>query len=409
MMRTTATLDIDREQVTWPPAARAAAKPLGVLGLAALIAVLAISYRDTGHFRHFLHTYLASYCYFLSISLGALIFVAWQHVSKAGWSVTVRRLAEVLAGAIPLWAVLFLPILVPMLWGNHSLYVWNDAKAVAADELLRHKAPYLNLPFFIARCAGYFVIWALLARFFLGRSVQQDRSGLLTLTLRMERMSPAALLLLAVTVTFAAFDWLMSLEPHWFSTIYGLYYFAGAMVGALAAIILLAIACQSAGRLQHLVTVEHYHDLGKFLFAFVVFWGYMAFSQYLLIWYANLPEETVWYAPRHTGAWGTVSLVLVFGHLLIPFLGMMSRHAKRRKWLLGFWAVWLLVVHWIDLYWLVMPSFDAARVPFGLLDVACLAGQGCVFFAAVVWSGSGEALVPLRDPRLAESLAFENI
>ena len=161
--------------------------------------------------------------------------------------------------------------------------------------------------------------------------MQQDRSGLTVLTLRMERLSPVGLILLAGTITFAAFDFLMSLTPRWYSTIYGLYYFSGAMVGALASIILLAIALQAAGRLRNLVTVEHYHDLGKLLFAFVVFWGYMAFSQYMLIWYANLPEETEWYQPRNSGVWAVVSLVLLFGHLLIPFLGMMSRQIKREQ------------------------------------------------------------------------------
>ena len=263
--------------------------------------------------------------------------------------------------------------------------------------------------FFGGRCVAYFVIWTLLSRFFWQRSVQQDRSGLAVLTLRMERLSPVGLLLLAGTITFAAFDFLMSLTPRWYSTIYGLYYFSGGMVGALAAIILLAIGLQAAGRLRSVVTVEHYHDLGKLLFAFVIFWGYMAFSQYMLIWYANLPEETEWYQPRNSGAWGVMSLVLLFGHLLIPFVGMMSRQIKRRKALLGFWAVWLLVVHWLDVYWLAMPAYDPARVPLGLMDLACLAGVGCLFAAGVIWVGSAAALVPVKDPRLAESLAFENI
>lgn len=401
--------DITDEQVTWPAAVRSKALLLGGIGAALIMVVMLYSGLEPARFRHFLFSYLVSYCFFLSIALGALIFVLWHHAARAGWSVTVRRLAEILAATLPLLAVLFLPVLMPVLSGNSSLYPWRDSALLAADEALRNKAGWFSMGFFGGRCIVYFVIWAFLSRFFWLRSVQQDRSGLTVLTLRMERLSPVGLLLLAATITFAAFDFLMSLTPHWYSTIYGLYYFSGGMVGALAAIILLAIALQAAGLLRNLVTVEHYHDLGKLLFAFVIFWGYMAFSQYMLIWYANLPEETEWYRPRNSGAWGVMSLVLLFGHLFIPFLGMMSREIKRRKALLGFWAMWLLVVHWLDVYWLAMPALTPNRVPLGLMDLACLAGVGCLFVAGVIWVGTAAALVPVKDPRLAESLAFENI
>jgi len=409
MTKSTGQLDIDATELNWPERLTRLATPLGIGGGVLLAALMALSLRNTEAFRHFSFTYLSSYCYFLSLAVGALFFVAIQHAARAGWSVSVRRLAEILGGTVPALAVLFLPVLVPLLFGSHALYEWNDAAAVQADELLRHKQPYLNVWFFLIRCVIYFGVWTMLARFFHQRSLQQDRSGLSVLTLRMERMSPAALILLAVTVTFAAFDFLMSLEPHWYSTIYGVYYFSGAAVGSIAVIILLAVGLQSSGRLTNLITTEHYHDLGKLLFAFVVFWGYIAFSQYMLIWYANIPEETVWYQPRNTGAWGTVSVVLLFGHLLIPFLGLMSRQIKRRKYLLAFWAVWLLVAHWIDIYWLVMPTYAPQQVPFGAVDLGCLVGLGCVFFAAIVWSGRGGALVAVRDPRLPECLSFENI
>jgi hypothetical protein len=200
----------------------------------------------------------------------------------------------------------------------------------------------------------------------------------------------------------------MSLNPRWFSTIFGVYYFSGAVVGFLAAVILLAMSLQAGGRLEASITVEHYHDLGKLLFAFVIFWGYIAFSQYLLIWYANIPEETDWYLVRQAGGWATVSLVLLFVHLLIPFFGLLSREVKRRKALLGFWAVWLLVAHWIDLYWLVMPSVAPAAPPLRATDIGCLLGIGCLYLAAIFHAADGRALVPVGDPRLAESLAFEN-
>ena len=185
---------------------------------------------------YFSHSYLLNYCFFLSISLGALFSVALDHATRAGWNVDLRRLAEIMAANMPCLTLLFLPIIVPVLLGSHSLYAWNDPSAVAGDPLLRHKAPYLNAGFFGVRCVVYLAVWWLLGRFYLTRSLEQDRSGDPALTLRMERLSPVALLLYAVTVTFASFDWLMSLSPRWFSTIFGVYFFSGAVVGFFAAI-----------------------------------------------------------------------------------------------------------------------------------------------------------------------------
>ena len=367
---------------------------------------LALARQD--HLKYFLHSYLTSYCYFLSISLGGLFFVALQHITRAGWSVTVRRVAELLAGNMFCLALLFLPIVAAVLLGNTNLYPWTDPKAVAGDELLRHKAPYLNLPFFGIRCVFYFTVWWLLGRFFLVRSVQQDYTGDPSLTLRMERLSPIAMLLFAATVSFASFDWLMSLQPQWFSTIFGVYYFSGCVVGLLAALILLVMLLQATGRLTASITAEHYHDLGKLLLAFVIFWGYIAFSQYMLIWYANIPEETAWYLVRQTGSWKWVTVLLLFGHLLIPFFGLLPRKAKRCKVLLGFWAVWLLVAHWIDLYWLVMPSLAPQNPPLNPIDACCLIGIGGLYLAGLLWVAGDRPLVPLGDPRLGESLAFEN-
>ncbi len=381
---------------------------LGLAGVAALAGSVWLGWSRGDGLRYFLHSYLLNYCYVLSIALGALCFVALQHASRAGWSVTVRRLAELLAAPMPLLAVLALPILLPALGGDGTLYPWADAKIVASDPLLVHKAPYLNPTFFALRGVGYFAVWWLLARFFLRRSVEQDTSRDPALTLRMERLGGPALLLFSLTITFAAFDWLMALTPRWFSTIFGVYYFSGAIVGFLAAVILLALLLQAGGRLAATVTVEHYHDLGKLLFAFVIFWGYIAFSQFLLIWYANIPEETDWYRVRQTGAWATVSLTLLFVHLLVPFFGLLSRESKRCKAVLGFWAVWLLAAHWLDLYWLVMPSVSPASPPLLPLDAGCLLGIGCLYLAAVFHAAEGRALLPVGDPRLAESLAFEN-
>ncbi len=380
----------------------------GAVGLAALAFAAFLGWTAGDGLRHFFHAYLTSYAFFLSISLGALCFVAVQHVTRAGWSVAVRRLAEVLAGNMPMLAVLFLPILLPMLFGNHSLYPWTDPKVVAQSELIQHKEPYLNLPFFTARCVIYFTAWMGLAAFFLRRSLRQDESGEIGPTRAMERASGPALLLFGVTLTFAAFDLLMSLSPEWSSTIFGIYYFSGAILAAVAAVIVSAVALQAAGRVTESITVEHYHDLGKHLFGFTFFWGYVAFSQYMLIWYANIPEETVWYLARQTGPWAAVSLALLFGHLLIPFVALLPRWAKRNKPVLFFWSVWLLAFHWLDMYYLVMPNVSAERLPLGVIDLLVLVGLGALYLAGLAGVAGRHSLVPVNDPRLGESLVFEN-
>ncbi|NUQ61613.1 MAG: quinol:cytochrome C oxidoreductase [Pirellulales bacterium] len=409
MMRPTATLRIHDDHVTLAALGARAFPLLAGIGLAALaLAAVLGAVRGDG-FSYFFHSYLTNYCFVLSIALGALFFVLIQHATRAGWSVAVRRISEILAANVSVLLVLFLPVLAPVLLGSHALYEWTSPAAVAGDHLLEHKSPYLNVPFFGIRCVFYFAVWWLITRFFLRRSVQQDHSGDASLTLSMERFSGPALLLFAVTVTFAAFDWLMSLEPRWFSTIYGIYYFSGAILAGVAAIVLAAAALQASGRLTMSVTAEHYHDLGKLLFGFVIFWGYIAFSQYMLIWYANIPEETVYYLARQTNGWAGVSLALAFGHLLVPFVGLLPRSMKRRKGVLAFWCVWLLVFHWLDMYWLVMPNYSPdAGPPFGLIDVALLVGLVCLYLASAVRVAGGEALVPIKDPRLGESLALEN-
>ena len=409
MQRKPTKIDDDRTQFSGAsPTAMAA---LVVVGLGALAAGFALGFNRGDQLQRFSASYLVSFCFFLSLSLGALFFVALQHLVRAGWSVTVRRLAEILAGNTLTMAILFLPILVPLLAGQADLYAWSDPSSVPAEEreLLDWKTPYLNVPFFTGRAVFYFVVWVLTARFFLVNSWRQDESGDPALTRRMEKFSGVALIVFAMTVTFASFDWLMSLEYAWFSTIFGLYYFAGAVVGFFAMLILLAMALQSGGWAVRSITTEHYHELGKLMLGFIIFWGYIAFSQYMLIWYANIPEETVWYLDRQTGPWAWVGVGLLFGHLLIPFFGLLSREVKRRKILLGAWAVWMLVVHWIDLYWLVMPTFAPEYLPFSAIDPLCFVAVGSLFLAGLVRCAGRRNLVPVKDPRIDESLAFENI
>lgn len=412
---TTLKADLSAAQTTLGGAAGRLFVLFGAIGIAGVAAGAFLGWIRGDGLNYFLHSYLWNYAFVLSIALGALFFVLVHHACRAGWSVAVRRLAEFMAAPFGLLFVLALPILLPVVipaLNKYCIYPWANPIAAHESEALAQKLPYLNPTFFGIRAIVYFAVWWFTARYFLGRSLAQDESRDAELTLRLERRSYVAILLYAVTVTFAAIDWLMSLLPEWYSTIFGLYYYSGCMVAVMAVLVLVAIALQASGRLTEAITVEHYHDLGKLLFTFVVFWGYIAFSQYLLIWYANIPEETHWFLLRQNGDWKWVSLALLFGHLLIPFVALLSRHVKRQKYLLGFWAVWTLLAHWLDLYWVVMPSVKTdtpGRPPFSAIDVCLLVGLLGLYAAAVVRTMSNRPLIPLGDPRLEESLEFENV
>ncbi len=373
---------------------------VGAAGLAAS-AVLGVTAGDGG--RGVFFSYLLSFAFFLSLSLGALFFVILQHLTKAGWSVVVRRLAEGVAATLPWMGLLFLPVLL----GMHQLYHWSLPQA-SADPLLHAKRPYLNVPFFVVRWAVYLGVWWLLARFFLRRSLAQDGSGDVELTRRMEGRSALAMVAYAFTTTFASIDLLMSLDATWFSTMYGVYFFAGSVVGFFALLPLLAWWAQRNGLLRRAITVEHYHDMGKLLFGFVIFWAYIGFSQFMLIWYGNIPEETGWFLRRQTHGWGWIGLTLVVGHFVLPFVFLLSRGPKRRPTTLAMAAAWVLLMHLVDAYWLAIPEGRPGSPLPHLLDFTALVGVGGLWLAAAALALRSHSLVPERDPRLPESLSFEN-
>ena len=364
-------------------------------------AVLGLTAGDGG--RSFFFAYLLNYAFVLSLALGALFFVMVQHLAHAGWSVVVRRLAEGIAQTIPLLAVLFVPLLV----GLPKLYLWTAPGAAAGDPVLAGKAAYLNVPFFVVRWVVYLGVWVWLARFFFRRSVAQDGSGDAMLSVAMQRRSALGMVLFAFTLTFASFDLLMSLQPDWYSTIFGVYYFSGAVVGALALLPIAVFVLQRRGIMTRAVTPEHAHDIGKLLFAFIVFWAYIAFSQYMLIWYGNIPEETSFFLRRQVGGWGWVGLLLVFGHFLVPFVALLSRAPKRRIPVLAGVASWVLVMHWVDVYWLVAPRASTS-LALPLVDLAVLVALAGAFLVRVTAVLEGVSLIAERDPRLGESLTFEN-
>ena len=358
---------------------------------------------ESGH-DTFFRSYLVNFTFFLSIGLGALFFVMVGQLMRAGWNITVRRVAEGLASG--LWMMMLLAV--PVYLGRHSLFEWTHADVVAADPMLQHKAAWLNDNFFLIRLVAYFALWLLMTWYFTSRSTRQDVSGDPQLTLNMGKWAGPGVMLFAVTLSFASFDLLMSLAPHWYSTIFGVYYFAGAVVGSCAMLTLVVLIFQKMGKFGNLVNAEHYQDLGKLIFAFTVFWAYIGFSQYFLIWYGNMPEETIWYLKRQTGQWTTVTLVLLFGHFMVPFLGLMSRHIKRNSVLLMLWASWMLLMHWLDMYWIVMPEFSAGVVPFGLADVLTFLGVGGIYLSGSLHFCCRHPLIPLEDPRLHEAIGFEN-
>ena len=378
--------------------------------------------------ERFLRSYVTAFCFVVSLSLGGLFFVMLQHLTRAGWSVVVRRIAEGLAYSLTWMWVLFIPIVIGLF--TTDLYLWSDP--AHRDAVLVHKAPYLNTTFWLIRAAAYFIIWAVLARYFVRNSLVQDATGDPKLTLRMQAVAAPGMIIYALTQTFAIIDWVMALEPHWFSTMFGVYFFAATTCGFSSALILICYFLQRSGRVQQSITVEHYHDLGKYLFAFgIFFWAYIAYSQYMLIWYANIQEETVWFLIRQLGGWRNLSLLLLIGHLAVPFLVLISRYPKRWKGFLALAATWTLFIHYIDVYWLAMPAVPPGLVEsvatyselatefettyraaydlqWHVLDATCLFGIGGIFVAMTAFGMRNHPLVPERDPRLGESLAFEN-
>jgi hypothetical protein len=396
------------DKVTLGPAALRL-KGLGLgAGIMCLAAAIVWGLIVGDDMRRFLFSYLFAFTYFLSIALGALFFVVLHHLVSATWSVTTRRLAEIVTGTFPVLFVLMLGLVVPLILGNDSLYLWMNHEVVANDHILHAKEGYLNAPFFAVRMLIYFAVWMAMSRYFMKKSVEQDTSGDPLLSQRMKMVSAPAMIVYALSTAWAAFDLLMSLTPHWFSTIFGVYYFAGAAISIYCLLALVSVALQQSGRLTRSITVEHYHDLGKMANAFTLFWAYIAFSQFMLIWAANIPEESIFFRPRMFTEWKWASIALIVGHFAIPFVGMMSRHVKRNPKLLATWAVYMLLVHAFDLFWIVMPTFSPDAIVFHPIDLLCLAGVGglCLFGALSV--AGNVKLLPVRDPRLEASLRFVN-
>jgi hypothetical protein len=338
-----------------------------------------------------------------STVLGALALVMIAHVTGATWFVLLRRRAEDAIATLPVLALLFVPVAIAL----RALYPWAaplEALSPAVRAAVVAKRAYLDAPFFVGRAVVYWGAWVALAESLRRLSLRQDRAAgdaeALDLARRMRRVSAAGLPALALTLTFASFDWMMSLSPAWSSTLYGVYVFAGGAVGALALLALLGVPNGSSSG------VEQRHALGKLLLTFVLLWAYLGYSQLIVIWSADLPREVAWYVARR-GGWDAVAALLVVGHLIVPTLALFVRAVKRSALLLGALGAWLLAMHYVDVYWLVLPERTPGHVAPHWLDLATLAAVTGATVATAVWRRGAEPAVPERDPRLPEALAYD--
>lgn len=342
--------------------------------------------------------YLAAYVAVLTTVLGALCTIMIAHLTGATWFVLLRRRAEDVVATLPLLAVLFVPIAVAM----PVLYPWTAPTAVAR---VAAKHAYLNVPFFLVRAVVYLAVWVALGELLRRWSLRQDATGDPALTGRQRALSAVGCIATGLTLTFASFDWLMSLSPVWYSTVYGVYVFGGAMVGALALLTVLAWRAQVVPS-EAPVRDDHFHALGKLQLTFILFWAYIAYAQLIVIWSGDLPAEVSWYVARLGGGWTVVDALLVIGHFVVPFVALLLWGVKRSARAMGVLALWLLAMHYVDVYWLVLPSLMPRVLRPDWLDLAALlfVGGGALGFG--LWRAQGEAAYPVRDPALALSVDY---
>jgi hypothetical protein len=361
----------------------------GVVGL--LLCLLGVYLDPVQFFR----SYLVAYLFWLSIPLGCLAILMIHHLVGGTWGAVIRRMLEAATRTLPLLLVLF----VPLWFGLEDLYTWADPEVVAKDPMLQHKSAYLNTPFFLLRVAGYFAIWLVLS-YVLNRGSRRqeeasDWTADETARRRLRLLSGPGLALYGLTVTFAAVDWMMSLEPMWYSTVYGLRIAAGQLLAGLAMAIVITSWLAEREPLLEVLTPDHFQDLANFLLTFVMTWIYVAFSQYLIIWSGNLPEEIPWYLRRGSGSWGWVALCLLLFHFIVPFVLLLARPLKRRASLLAALAAGLLFVHLVELFWLVMPAFYPAGLYVHWLDIIAPVAVGGMWMALFFWQLKRRSLLPL--------------
>jgi len=350
----------------------------------------------------FFHSYLVAYLFWTGIALGSLAILLLQHLTGGAWGLVIRRVLEAATRTIPLMAVLFVPIIL----GAHQIYPWTHHEEMSKTPALEQKARlYLNLPFFSGRAALYFAIWILTAYLLNKWSQEQDRTADRRFTKRMRMTSAPGLLLFVLTVTFASVDWAMSLNPDWFSTIYGLLFVIAWALSALALAIAVMSFLTSREPMSRIVRPNHFQDLGKLMLAFVMLWAYFAFSQFLIVWYGNLPEEIQWYLPRLRGGWGVIAVGVILFHFAFPFLLLLSASLKRNPRKLVMLAGLILLMRFIDLFWMIAPEFTPESFHVSWMDVVAPIAMGGFWLAMFAWQLRRRPLMPMNDPQYDSLLA----
>jgi hypothetical protein len=376
-----------------------------VLTFVALAAAILCAYGYWSDPTRFFRSYIVAFAFVAATGLGATFFVMVQYLTGSAWSVTVRRIMENIMITLPVCALLFIPIA----FGLKDIYSWTDTAMVAADSALRLKGSYLTEPAFLIRTYAYFALWSIWIFSIAHQSTKQDSEKSIQQMHIISRWSAPGLFLVIGVGTLASYDWLMSIEPKWYSTIFGLYILSGGALTFMSIVTLVALGFRRAGILNKSITMEHYHDLGKWMFALVAFYTYMAFSQFLLIWYANLPDETIWYRHRSAGSWIYIALAMPFVRFFIPFFILICRPAKRNLKILGTMAVWCVVMEYVDLYWVVMPAYYKDGPQVHWLDFATLAATVSICGLAFWGRFRRHKMVPVGDLRFEQSLQFENV
>jgi hypothetical protein len=369
--------------------------------VAAIVSIVGLVLDPT----QFLRSYLFAYLFWTGMALGCLGILLLHHTVGGKWGIVIRRMCEAGARTLPFMAILMVPILLSL----PALYLWAKPEA-ANDPVIHAKVGYLNIPGVIGRTIFYFLVWTFYALRLSALSSRQDATGDPELAGKMKAMSAPGLVVFAFVSTFAFIDWIMSLEPHWFSTIYGAMFLIGQVLEAFAFMIALTIVLSTRAPLRNYFTRQHLHDLGNLMFAFMVLWAYLSFSQFLIIWSGNLPDEIPWYLRRLRGGWGWVALTLVIFHFATPFLLLLMRGIKRHADRLLRVCLLMLVVRVVDVYWIVVPSFYLEQLRIHWLDFTTPVAVGGLWLAVFFWQLKSRPLIPLRDPQLQgaprETVAF---
>lgn len=374
--------------------------------LLAIAGVIGLGLSVVGAFvapKQFSFSWLFAFAFYFTILAGTFFWIIVHHVVDAEWSVVVRRQLENLAMLLAVMAVFFIPILI---FRNH-LYEWMNVP-VGHEPILDSKRAYLNWDFFLARAVFYFVFFIGATLLFRRFSIRQDRDGNPAFTINMRRVAFISLPLFALCITFGAYDWLLGVDYRWFSTMFGVYIFAGAAGSSMSLLVLVITALRKAGYLKDTVTMEHYHIMGKWMLAFSVFWAYIGFSQYMLIWYANMPEETEYFIRRNTESWNAMSLLLVIGRFFVPFAILLMQGLKRKPARLCLIAGWIVCMQALDMYIVVLPALHGVGVALSIWDFVPLIGMGGTLAFVFLWIARRSSVFPNRDPRLLESLHLVN-